>query len=478
MTNSDKLAEVLQVLELAEQRRKYRHKDFFVPYDKQTEFTDLGAIKRERCLFAGNQTGKTEIGAFEVACHLTGEYPDWWLGKRYDRPVKGWAAGVTGLSTRDVVQKKLCGEPGVESAFGTGMIPREAFVEKPSTARGVTDLYDKIIVRHISGGDSVLLLKSYEQDREKWQGDTLDFVWFDEEPPEEIYNEGLARLTEGGMVFLTFTPLHGYTKVVLGFTDNPGPDKGIIYMTLDDVGHFSKEEKAKRIAAMAPHEREARERGLPMRGEGVVFKTPLAQVEEDAIPLRAIPAEWRWLWGIDFGIAHPFAAVLGVWDKDADVIHIVHCFKIKDASYFQHVRMMREYGRIKVAWPQDGNIRDRGNLVPMAKLYKKEGLWMCDTHATFESGSNSTEAGVAEMAERFSTGRLKVAKQLMPWFQEFTNYHRKDGLLVKLNDDLMSATRVMVMAKRFAGPRLPWDGRKSFGAQVAKDVDFDPFNVG
>jgi hypothetical protein len=150
-------------------------------------------VFRERLLIAGNQNGKTHIGAYEAACHLTGLYPDNWKGRRFDRPTRGWIAGETSLVVRDVQQKKLCGEPGVIDLFGTGMIPKDLFVDKPSLARGITDAYDTIQVRHVSGGVSVARFKSYEQGRTKFQGETLDWLWFDEEPPEDIYSEGLTR---------------------------------------------------------------------------------------------------------------------------------------------------------------------------------------------------------------------------------------------------------------------------------------------
>lgn len=468
------IRELLQTLELAAQRKLYRAKDFFNPYTKQIEFCDLGLAKRERCLFAGNQTGKTEIGSYEAMCHLTGEYPDWWLGRRFERPTKCWVAGVTGLSTRDIVQKKLMGEPGIPEREGTGMIPKENIIHT-TLARGVSNLLDKVIVKHASGGESVLMFKSYEQGRTKWQGDTLDFVWFDEEPDADIYSEGITRLAEGGISYLTFTPLLGMTEVVMGFTQNITPDKGIVYMTLDDVTHFSPEEKAKRIAAMPEHERESRERGLPARGSGAVFKVPLGMIEEIGLDPNTIPKEWVWLWGIDFGIAHPFAAVLIAWDREADVIHIVHAFKMKDGDPLMHARAMRPFGHIKVAWPQDGHQRDKGNLIPLAKQYKEPNgpnLWMMGHHAQFADGSNSTEAGIMEMDERFRTGRLKVAKHLTEWFQEYTNYHRKDGLLVKKHDDLMSATRIAVMARHNATQRRQRPGKGQGGA-IARDIDFD-----
>jgi hypothetical protein len=83
-----------------------------VPYPKQREFFDAGRTKRERLLIAGNQNGKTHAGGFEAALHLTGDYPDWWQGRRFEKPTRGWIAGETSLAVRDIQQKKLCGEPG------------------------------------------------------------------------------------------------------------------------------------------------------------------------------------------------------------------------------------------------------------------------------------------------------------------------------------------------------------------------------
>jgi hypothetical protein len=146
MTHSpEKLRTLAEGLEAAVYRKLYQQFYSFGPYPKQREFLDLGADKRERLLIAGNQNGKTHTGAFEAACHMTGQYPtkgqvfypdtpemraagiagkdafpNGWQGRRWDRPTKGWIAGETSLVVRDVQQKKLCGEPGVEDAFGTG----------------------------------------------------------------------------------------------------------------------------------------------------------------------------------------------------------------------------------------------------------------------------------------------------------------------------------------------------------------------
>jgi phage terminase large subunit-like protein len=189
------------------------------PYPKQRTFHDAGAEHRERLFMAGNQLGKTLAGSFEWAMHLTGRYPDWWAGKRFDRPGRFWAAGETRISTRDTVQKLLIGEPEQPERWGTGAIPGDAILAT-FRATSVANAIDAVTVAHVAGGASTLLFKAYEQGRAKWQGDTLNGVWFDEEPPIDIYVEGLTRTNAtGGIAMITFTPLKGMSEVVRLFLE-------------------------------------------------------------------------------------------------------------------------------------------------------------------------------------------------------------------------------------------------------------------
>lgn len=202
--------------EAAREQARNRLADYR-PYTKQAEFHAAGLSYRERLLIAANRVGKTVAGAAELAMHLTGRYPDWWQGKRFTAPVRAWAAGVTAESTRDVVQEKLIGPPGAREQWGTGMIPHSC-IDDTSTARSVADMLDTVMVKHASGGKSMLQFKTYEKGREKWQGVALEVVWFDEEPPLDIYSEGLTRTAETkGIVYLTFTPIMGWSSVVERF---------------------------------------------------------------------------------------------------------------------------------------------------------------------------------------------------------------------------------------------------------------------
>jgi phage terminase large subunit-like protein len=462
-----------------DKRKRFFRWAYFTPYPKQLEFLSLGASKTERLLMAGNRLGKTETAAFEATCHLIGRYPPWWQGRRFDRPVKMWAAGETSLATRDVLQTKLLGEPGVEALKGTGMIPKDDILDISFT-HGITDSVDSAHVRHVSGGISIVRFKSYEQGRAKFQGEGLDVMWFDEEPSITLYTEGLTRIGEReGIAMMTFTPLQGRSAVVLRFMDEPSQDRAVVGMTIDDVpegGHLTGETKAAMLARYPAHEREARARGVPMLGEGRIFMTPEEAIAE--APREWVPEHWVKLWGLDFGIGHPFAAVLMLWDKDNDVIHIHNCLRMANALSLVQVHAIKRIAPgVPVAWPHDGHERDRGSGEPLALSYKKLGLRMCDHHATWQDGSMSTEAGIYEWDEREKTGRLKVARHLTDWWEERRFYHRKDGKIVKIKDDLMSATRIAIMAKRFARPGAftgaGWGQRQA--AQIAKNVDFDVF---
>ena len=164
---------------------------------------------------AANKFGKTECGAAEMAMHLTGLYPNWWIGKRFSAPVRAWAAGVTNDSTRDVVQEKLIGTPSLREEWGTGYIPGHLMIQPASMARGAADSIDTIGVKYVDGGISTLQFKSYERGREKFQGVGREVVWLDEECKADIYFECLTRTNEtGGIVYMTFTPLLGWSEVV------------------------------------------------------------------------------------------------------------------------------------------------------------------------------------------------------------------------------------------------------------------------
>lgn len=430
------------------------------PYPKQREFHRRGATHRERLLRAGNQNGKTFCVGNELAYHLTGEYPEDWEGKRWTRPIVAWASSETGESTRDNPQRALLGLVGDE---GTGSIPARCLGGDYGMAAGVSGLYDYIRVKHKSGGWSLLRFKYYAQGQRKWQGPPVDFVWFDEEPPEDIYAEGLARtIATRGIAALSFTPLQGMSEVVRQFLVDPTPERSDTNMTIEDAEHIPADERARIIASFPAHERDARSKGIPTLGSGRVFP-----VDEEVIKIAPfpLPAHWPRLCAIDFGYDHPFAAVWLAFDNDTGTMYVTDCYKIKEKTPATHVDAMKprcgggEKPWMPVAWPHDGHQHEKGSGIVLQRQYRDRGLNMLAHHAQHapegtpdetKAIRQSVEAGVLGMLDDMTGGRIKVFAHLSDWFDEFRLYHRKDGQIVALYDDVLSATRYGWMSRAFA----------------------------
>ena len=194
------------------------------------------------------------------------------------------------------------------------------------TVTNAAVMLDTIKVKHVSGGHSIIGLKTYASGREKFQGETLDWVWFDEEPPADIYTEGLTRTNVGANpVWMTFTPLLGVSTVVKRFLHEKSEDRHKTIMTIDHVEHYNDDEKRKIIASYPAHEAEARVKGIPVLGSGRVF--PVAE-ENIAIDQRDFPSHWPRIGGMDFGWDHPFAAVEIVWDRGSDVVYLARTHRL------------------------------------------------------------------------------------------------------------------------------------------------------
>lgn len=199
-------------------------------YTKHLDFFAAGAQFRERMFMAGNRTGKTTVGCYETVLHATGRYDHyapWWAGKRYDHPISVIVAGDTNLTTRDILQTKLFGkltrqfgDPLSDAVgLGTAMMPRDAII-RATPRRGAENSFEEVTVRHVSGGTSVIKLRSFEQGQEAFQGTEEDLIWLDENFPAEIYSECVTRLmTTNGHLLMTFTPIFGVTPIIREFMD-------------------------------------------------------------------------------------------------------------------------------------------------------------------------------------------------------------------------------------------------------------------
>ena len=265
----DALGRAVKIAKELERRDATNRLSLYTPYDYQKKFHNT--LASQRLLMAGNRVGKSFCGAMEIAYHATGKYPSWWAGKRFNRPVRCWAGGVSNETTRDVCQKELVGQPDDPTAKGTGSIPLNDIGDTVRKA-GVPNAINSLVVKHKTGGYSRIGFKAYEMGKEKWMGEAVDVIWLDEEPPQGIYSQALTRTADkGGIVFMTFTPEQGMTQTVAQFVNNLKEGQALLQASWDDAPHMTDEVRKQILEALPPHERKMREKGIPQLGSGLVF---------------------------------------------------------------------------------------------------------------------------------------------------------------------------------------------------------------
>jgi len=468
MRSVDKLTKAQRELTLERelrQRERYTRVESYDPYPYQLKFHESGSEANQRLLMAANRIGKSYCGSMELSYHLTGLYPKWWKGREYRQPIVAWAGGVSNETTRDIVQFELLGSPDDPEAFGSGTIPKN-YIVKTERKPGVPNAKSVALIKHVSGGNSSLFFKAYEMGVEKWQGRSVDCIWLDEEPSRDIYSQAVTRtLDRKGMVYMTFTPEAGMTETVASFMNNLQPGQSLVNATWDDAsekirtesgnpGHLNELVMEQILSSYSPHEREMRRYGRPSIGSGLIFPIMEDKIMTDPVQLED---HWPRIAAIDFGWDHPTAIVWGAIDRDEDVFYVYDCYRMSKASPTVHAQAIR--GRpsfIPIAYPHDGNRRDSMGNPGLADQYRNLGCNILLDHFTNPAalgqnkGGNSIEEGLMAMIQAMENDKFKVFSTLSNWWEEFRMYHRKDGKVVPLRDDLMSATRYAFQSQRFA----------------------------
>lgn len=412
-----------------------------------------------------SNTGKSVGGCFELACHLTGNYPSWWNGKVFYKPIKAWACGSDAKATRDTVQKELLGPIG---AWGTGMIPRELLGEAFNLS-GVPQAVDTIRIKHSTGGESLLSFKNYEQKANAFYGTAMDVVWLDEECPDNIYNECLIRtMTTDGILLVTFTPLAGLTPLVVKFYANAdllgdakplaGVDnqnataeesvyqarlanfktsKAIVNAGWDDAPWLDDEAKARMLADTAPHLRQARSKGEPAMGSGNIYPIPLDEV---LVAPFEIPDYYERLYGLDVGW-NKTAALWAARNPDTDVIYIYDEHYVGGQPPAVHAEGIKARGRwIPGVIDPASRGKSQTDGSQLFQVYGHSGLGL-----DIFPAKNEVESGIVNTYNRFSSGKLKVFSTLKNFQREYTLYRRDlNGKIIKEHDHLMDTLRYIV----------------------------------
>ena len=301
--------------------------------------------KRNRWVFGGNRSGKTECGAVECVYMARGIHP--YRENRAD--VCGWVVSLSAQVQRDVAQKKIL------------RYLRRDWIEEIVMLSGRKDapesgVIDFIRVKNVFGGHSVIGFKSCDQGREKFQGTSLDFVWFDEEPPQDIYWECRMRvLDRRGDLFGTMTPLKGRTFVYTEIFLNRGNDPEVWYefMEWSDNPYLDSDELKMLESCMDEKTLQSRRLGRFAAAEGLVY--PEFDESVHVIEPFSVPKEWQDTLSIDPGLNNPLSAHWYCVDYDDNVYVIAEHYQAgKDVDY--HAEKIKEISDT-LGWKRDSRGR-------------------------------------------------------------------------------------------------------------------------
>lgn len=166
----------------------------FKAHTKQLRW--LGSRARRRIMFGANRTGKSVVVHESAVEEAVGWSPALTRAARsfvvYPRVQRIWVVALDDNLSRDISEQMI-----------DMFIPPE---ERPWRGNDWS-ASDKIFT--LRNGNTIGL-KSCEAGRAKFQGTSRHKIKFDEEPPEDVYSESVARILDtGGGIDFSFTPING-----------------------------------------------------------------------------------------------------------------------------------------------------------------------------------------------------------------------------------------------------------------------------
>jgi len=455
--------EMLSLYKELERRTRYCKRDFLFPdqgaddindpqstwsrhlYQKHLEFFKAGAKYKSRWWSASNRSGKTLSMCYELSYHLTGNYPDWWEGKRFNNCNAWWVVGQSSQTVQQILQLELLGQIG---DFGSGMIPKDLldFETLPSASKaGVAVSGFK--VKHSSGGYSTVAFKSVEQGILAFTGVACS-VYIDEPVPLPIFTECATRtMTGDNILVVTATPITGLTDAILNFCDGEfrygeiNKHKIMMGITWDDVPHLSEDAKESLLSSVPPYQREARSKGIPALGTGAVY--PIGE-SEYVIPPFEIPPHYKRIIGMDVGYRMT-AAAWGAIDPDNGTVYITAEYLQGELTPHQHAFNIMGRGSYPIAIDPASHGRAQADGQVIFDQLEDLGL---DLH----NAENAREAGLWTCLELMQSGKLKVFQTCRNLIKEIGNMSRDDkGRVVRSSEyHISDAFRYLIMTRDIA----------------------------
>ena len=295
--------------------------------------------KKNRWVFGGNRSGKTECGAVETVWLARGIHPF----KKNKKNISAWVVSLSSQVQRDVAQGKILSYLNKDWIKDIVMVSGR----KDAPENGIIDY---IVISNIFGGESRIGFKSCDQGRDKFQGASLDFVWFDEEPPYDIYQECRMRvLDREGEIFGTMTPLKGLTWVYnqIYLNENQDDEVWCEFMEWADNPYLNPKEVKSLTASLSTSELESRRYGKFIASGGLVY----SEFDESVNVIEPfnIPVDWYDNISIDPGLNNPLSAHWYAVDYDGNVYVIAEVYEVRQTVEHHACKIKEICSRLN--WP-------------------------------------------------------------------------------------------------------------------------------
>lgn len=406
--------------------------------------------KRNRWVFGGNRSGKTECGAVEAVYMARGIHPF----RQNRENVSGWVVSLSRQVQRDVAQEKIL-------HYLKGEWIEKIVMQSGQSGSPESGVIDFILVKNVFGGISKIGFKSCDQGREKFQGASLDFVWFDEEPPYDIYLECKMRvLDRKGDIFGTMTPLKGLTWVYNEIYLNEGnsPEIWCEHMEWGDNPFLNEEEIELLTSSMSEEELQSRKYGKFIASMGLVY--PEFDENLHVIEPFDVPKEWFDNISIDPGLNNPLSAHWYAEDFDGNVYVIAEHFEAKrDIGY--HATRIREISE-RLGWHRASNgmisalIDSAANQRTLASQKNVVELFYDNGILANPRVNKDMFAGISTVKRwlKDAEGKTKIFifKNCVNLIKELKSYWWGDGdLPIKKDDHALDELRYYLMSKQSQG---------------------------
>ena len=456
---------------------QYKQLKYFRPFKHQKAF--FTTVNDRRGILAANRIGKTVSTCFETAYHLTGQYPEWWQGKRFDKPITAMVAGEGWSQVALVLQQELLGTPDVKlrEQLGTGAIPRDCIIQ--DTMRGDGANCIGVEIRHVSGAKSYLLFANYTQEVRQLQGFKLNLAVFDEQPPDAFFSEIVTRTaTTQGQVLCSFTPLKGLNGLVSKFWNK---EEGYDYVRVawDDVPEYDPwgepfllmETRRQLERDYLPHEREARMQGKPIMGKGAVFQIRTwPTYAPGEINFRNMPNIQRVI-ALDLGLVNDKTVIsLVYWDpyeREAWLHKQIVVQGVEEAvptQYINHLLRPEVFGT-PIVLPADANTQGRytmsaNSIRELFESYELNVMPKAIMNPPDSEGriTNHKSYGINQMRQMLEIGSLHVNENCIDFLREAQNYYVDTQGRFSDPDDCIDSARYAILAC-LQGIAEPWDNR-------------------